>query len=967
MRVNWDKQFIQWDDLLETINYINALVFFFDSRQPADDRRLVKLLDTLVSKDQDGNYLLQEHFSNAAADETDRLLFAIKRLSTVALSRLDTNDLIASHATKWLLVITTENLLLSDMDRKNTLNYLVKHHLYQHIRRHVAAEANKDSQVLLRLIHLAMLPLERNQLTDDALISFTLHFFTLYALPYRLSINAIKYVSLRLPFDTMMLHLSSETATSSDSTEFSVNDALGLLTNIVAFGSGRVSRMSKDVMFAYLDNITHLIDKASPLLSSIVNGTLSDFPEADDFDDLEDTELAVTASTDVVMTESINPQAQKYLDVLVSRQHLTNIATRCQVFTSEKAFSGVFAEFVCAVIYRWKMDKKNEVLANLGPMLSLLYLRVDESIISVDPVTWCGKPKEAGVNSIGLITNGVDPKKFEDVAGAWETVALLCEVYSRTLLTMGDDEFFGTKTETGAQEVSKSNPLYISDIVKLSAFLRNVAFTLYWNAAAFPSHSALPGSKFLKAEDLCNAATKLLQQIHARDSRRPFTPEGHWFVTDSFETASFVQAVVAEEKEHEQDDAEEDTAPSVFRTYQSRRRLFNSPRLGILNNIPFVIPFKDRVTIFRHFVAADRNNLHLDDFDLFNRQRRARATVHRSAVFEDGFKQLNALGPALKAPIEISFIDQYGMPEAGIDGGGVFKEFLTSLSKEAFDVNYGLFLSTPEQLLYPNPHAYSREAVQLQYYEFLGRILGKALYEGILVDAAFAGFFLNKWLGRSSFLDDLPSLDNDLYQGLIFLKNYQGDVEADFSLDFTVVDNEFGESKVVELIPNGKHVPVTKENRLRYIYLMANYRLNAQIEPQCRAFYRGLADLIDQKWIRMFDQQELQILIGGAQVPIDIENLRKNTTYSGAYVHGIDHPTIRMFWEVLSKLPDEERRKMVKFVTSCARPPLLGFGELNPGFTIRDSGSDENRLPTSSTCMNLLKLPIYKSEKVLRE
>ena len=40
---------------------------------------------------------------------------------------------------------------------------------------------------------------------------------------------------------------------------------------------------------------------------------------------------------------------------------------------------------------------------------------------------------------------------------------------------------------------------------------------------------------------------------------------------------------------------------------------------------------------------------------------------------------------------------------------------------------------------------------QLNCYEFLGRILGKALYEGVLVDFAFAGFFLSKWLNRSSY------------------------------------------------------------------------------------------------------------------------------------------------------------------------------------------------------------------------
>jgi hypothetical protein len=102
------------------------------------------------------------------------------------------------------------------------------------------------------------------------------------------------------------------------------------------------------------------------------------------------------------------------------------------------------------------------------------------------------------------------------------------------------------------------------------------------------------------------------------------------------------------------------------------------------------------------------------------------------------------------------------------------------------------------------------EAHSLNWYRFIGRILGKALYEGILVEVAFAGFFLAKvrlchliasprgcllcrpyqWLGKQSFLDDLASLDPDLYQGLIFLKHYPGNPE-ELSLNFTIV-NEGG-------------------------------------------------------------------------------------------------------------------------------------------------------------------------------
>ena len=33
-----------------------------------------------------------------------------------------------------------------------------------------------------------------------------------------------------------------------------------------------------------------------------------------------------------------------------------------------------------------------------------------------------------------------------------------------------------------------------------------------------------------------------------------------------------------------------------------------------------------------------------------------------------------------------------------------------------------------------------------------------------------------------------------------------------------------------------------------------------------------------------------------------------------------------------------------------------GFKELVPNFSIRDAGTDQYRLPTSSTCVNLLKV-----------
>lgn len=68
-----------------------------------------------------------------------------------------------------------------------------------------------------------------------------------------------------------------------------------------------------------------------------------------------------------------------------------------------------------------------------------------------------------------------------------------------------------------------------------------------------------------------------------------------------------------------------------------------------------------------------------------------------------------------------------------------------------------------------------------------------------------------KWLGRQSYLDDLASLDPELYKGLVVLKNYPQPEEL--SLSFTITEEEFGVARSVDLIPNGSEVAVTAENR----------------------------------------------------------------------------------------------------------------------------------------------------------
>ena len=58
------------------------------------------------------------------------------------------------------------------------------------------------------------------------------------------------------------------------------------------------------------------------------------------------------------------------------------------------------------------------------------------------------------------------------------------------------------------------------------------------------------------------------------------------------------------------------------------------------------------------------------------------------------------------------------------------------------------------------------------------------MYEGITVEPQFADFFLRKLIGKQNSLNDLKSLDEDLYKQLNFVKNYVAGPVADMMLTF---------------------------------------------------------------------------------------------------------------------------------------------------------------------------------------
>uniref|UniRef100_A0A8C1FT05 Ubiquitin-protein ligase E3B n=1 Tax=Cyprinus carpio carpio TaxID=630221 RepID=A0A8C1FT05_CYPCA len=523
---------------------------------------------------------------------------------------------------------------------------------------------------------------------------------------------------------------------------------------------------------------------------------------------------------------------------------------------------------------------------------------------------------------------------------------LFCDC-SRHLITILDD------IEVYEEQIS----FKMEELVTISSFLNTFVYKMMWDGI-------LENAKGEKL-DLFHSVHGWLMVLYERDCRRRFTPEDHWL--------------------------RKDLKPSLL--FQELEKGKKRAQL-LLQYIPHVIPHKNRVLLFRNIVTKEKETLGLVETSSAS-PHVTHITIRRSRMLEDGYDQLRRLPVnSIKGVIRVKFVNDLGVDEAGIDQDGVFKEFLEEIIKKVFNPALNLFKTTSgNERLYPSPTSSIHEN-HLQLFEFVGKMLGKAMYEGIVVDVPFASFFLSQVLGHHhstfySSIDELPSLDSEFYKNLTSIKRYDGDV-SDLGLTLSYDEDVMGQLVCHELIPGGKTMPVTNENKISYIHLMAHFRMHTQIKEQTAAFIRGFRSIINPEWLHMFSTPEVQRLISGDNAEIDLDDLKKHTVYYGGF-HS-SHRVILWLWDILSSdFSPEERAMFLKFVTSCSRPPLLGFAYLKPPFSIRcvevsddqDTGDTlgsvlrgfftirkkepGGRLPTSSTCFNLLKLPNYSKKSILRD
>ncbi|XP_078076409.1 E3 ubiquitin-protein ligase NEDD4-like isoform X18 [Mustelus asterias] len=338
--------------------------------------------------------------------------------------------------------------------------------------------------------------------------------------------------------------------------------------------------------------------------------------------------------------------------------------------------------------------------------------------------------------------------------------------------------------------------------------------------------------------------------------------------------------------------------------------------------------------------------------------------LHRGNILEESYRRIMSLKrpDVLKARLWIEFES-----EKGLDYGGVAREWFFLLSKEMFNPYYGLFeySATDNYTLQINPNSGLCNEDHLSYFKFIGRVAGMAVHHGKLLDGFFIRPFYKMMLGKSITLKDMESVDGEYFNSLKWiLENDPTELDLRFCID----EENFGQTYQVDLKPNGSDMVVTNENKREYIDLVIQWRFVNRVQKQMNAFMEGFTELIPIDLIKIFDENELELLMCGLG-DVDVNDWRQHTVYKNNYC--TNHPVIQWFWKAVLLMDAEKRIRLLQFVTGTSRVPMNGFAELYGSngpqlFTIEQWGTPE-KLPRAHTCFNRLDLPPYESFEDLRE
>ena len=330
-------------------------------------------------------------------------------------------------------------------------------------------------------------------------------------------------------------------------------------------------------------------------------------------------------------------------------------------------------------------------------------------------------------------------------------------------------------------------------------------------------------------------------------------------------------------------------------------------------------------------------------------------SIRRDNLIEDTLKELAKANLNFRSPLKIEFIG-----EEGIDQGGLKKEYFMLLTRQIFNEKNSLFsYHSKSRLFWFNIYSKEKEIK----YELIGKILGLSIYNGIILDIKFPLALYKKLLRVEPCLEDIKEIDEELYNNFCYLlKMNDENLESEIDSNFTTLIEKDGEKIIIPLIENGENIMINNENKKKFIDLYVDWFFNKSISNFYLNFEKGFYKVFDKDLSKILTPEELELIICGSSY-LDFHELQKVCIYKDGY--NKDSLTIKYFWEIVFDFDEEEKKKLLSFITGCDRAPINGLGNLI--ISITRIGADVNKLPSAYTCFNDLLLPDYKDKDLLKK
>lgn len=317
--------------------------------------------------------------------------------------------------------------------------------------------------------------------------------------------------------------------------------------------------------------------------------------------------------------------------------------------------------------------------------------------------------------------------------------------------------------------------------------------------------------------------------------------------------------------------------------------------------------------------------------------------VHRSGILEDSFQQCQKTNPIdyLKQ-LEVHFVG-----ENQESGASFVKEWINLLIEELLNPSKNLFIHSEDFKYFPSTKS-GIDKDCLDHFRFSGLIFALSIIYNASPHITFSTFFLKHILHIPVVLEDLKYYDEQIFNSYQHLQ--KDDIEkVDFYFE-TNVDGPKGR-ETIELIPNGSTIKVTNANKNDFFAKMTDFLLTKSIQKQTESFCESFESLIQHKDIENVSPDELNQLIFGT-FHVDIEDLKKRVKIDEP--HSLETPTIKYFFDAISKWNNEDLMKLFTFITGVSSLPKKG--EI---FCIKLFKNDENLLPVAHTVMRTIDLPEY--------